>query len=223
MTQINSYKEILELFRCKDVTGSEWTQTPFIIDNNIYSTDCHCMVWFDKNIISDLSKYNVFEKSKTGLIIPTEINIEKIIPVDEIKKGLSKCPTEEGFDWVGEDVPCKECEGDGIVIWEYNHHEKEFDCPECDGDGLTKKKRRIPNGKNIIPDYALIKLGQCFIAAPIIETIVKAADLLNEESIKLISQLGAEMANLFKIGDISLLVMPVIVPSNYYNVSYTIA
>jgi len=223
LCDVDSYKSVLEIFRFKDNVGREWIKKPFVIDSNVYSTDSHCMVWFDKNNITTFSEYDVYEKTKIGTVIPTEINIEKEISVDEIKKGLEKCPTEEGFDLVGEYVPCKECDGEGTVIWEYNNHEKEWDCPVCDGDCLQSKKRQKPNGKKTIPTYAIIKLEQCFISANIFESIVKAAEFLNQKSVKLISQVSATKASLFEIGDVSLLVMPVMPPDSYENVAYNIA
>lgn len=223
LCDVNSYRSVLELFRCKDEKRKDWLLKPFVIGDNVFTTDAHCMVWFDKNIIPTFSEYDVYEEKKIGGVIPTEINIEKVIPVDEIKAGLAKCPTEDGFDWVGKDVECKECEGEGTVVWEYNNHEKEDDCPVCDGDGLSRKKRQVPNGKKNIPNYALIKLEQCFISANIFETIVKACEALNATSITLVSQLGSGKGNLFKIGNVSLLVMPVLPPDSFENVAHNIA
>jgi len=223
LCDVESYKSVLELFRCKDEKRKDWLLSPFVIGDNVFTTDAHCMVWFDKKIIPTFSEYDIYEEKKIEGVIPTEINIEKVIPIDEIKKGIAKCPTEDGFDWVGEDVECKECKGEGTVVWEYNNHEKEDDCPVCDGDGLSRKKKQVPNGKKYIPNYALIKMEQCFISANIFETIVKSCEALNATSITLISQTGSGKGNLFKIGDVSLLVMPVLPPDSYENVAHNIA
>lgn len=223
LCDVDSYKTVLEIFTCKDERRKDWLIKPFVIGDNVFSTDAHCMVWFDKNIIQTFAEYDVYEPAKIGTVIPTEMNFEKVITIDEIKAGLSKCPTEDGFDWVGEDVNCKECDGEGTVIWEYNNHEKEWDCPECYGEGLSRKKRQVPNGKKYIPNYALIKLEQCFISANIFEMIVKACEALNATSLTLVSQLGSCKGNLFKIGDVSLLVMPVLPPDNDENVAHNIA
>lgn len=219
---IDSYKNLLELFRCKDPLKLKWMQKPFVIGDNIYATDGFCMVWFNKELMPNFSEYDSYEFNKISGVIPSIMDLNKLILVDEIKTALSKCPLEDDFKEISEDISCEECGGDGKVVWEYESYEREMACPVCDGEGYISRKTKIPTGGKVIASYSTIKIGKCFLSANILDNVVKACELLDTKSITLISQLGEIKSNLFKIEDVSLLVMPMCPPEDDEKVYYTI-
>lgn len=74
---INNYKEILGIFKA-DCEKPEWILKPFVIDDNVYSTDKYCMVWFDKNLVEDVTDYGIVDKSKVINIIPQDLHLDKV-------------------------------------------------------------------------------------------------------------------------------------------------
>ena len=51
LCDVDSYKTVLELFRCKDEKRKDWLLKPFVIGENVFTTDAHCMVWLNvKNV-----------------------------------------------------------------------------------------------------------------------------------------------------------------------------
>lgn len=204
-----NYSAVLELFTCKDITRKEWSLKPFRIEGNVYATDFYCMVWFDEKLIPSAQEIIIHDNPKVLSVIPIGSNIRKQITIDDIKTAISHCPTEKDFDWVGEDIVCKECNGDGDVVWEYNEYQKEFECPKCDGEGLTSKRRQKYNGKQVVTDASLIKIKRSYFSAKFLQRIIDLAELLNESSVTLVNQPTPDKANLFEMGNVSLLIMPV--------------
>lgn len=219
---INNYKEILGIFKA-DCEKPEWILKPFVIDDNVYSTDKYCMVWFDKSLVEDVTDYGVVDKSKVINIIPQDLHLDKVITLDILKEAVSKCPQVDAFDWVGKDVECKECKGEGDVEWEYKGYTKEMSCPVCEGDGLSSRRRQRANGKKIADKDSKIKVFKSYFSGAIIQQLIQVTELVGENEVTVLSQAEEKTATLFKIGNVSLIAMPFVNDfGKVENVYYTI-
>jgi hypothetical protein len=206
------YKVILDEFVAEQdkETFLEWIKKPFIIDNEIHATDKCMLIWFNKNLINNLSKYEVYDKGKIFKIDKLACNLDFVIKVEDLVKSFEKCDKVPIMVPYGKDVFCSECEGNGKVVWEYKNHEKEFDCPKCDGDGYSQREKMIESNDLEISEGSVIKIKDSYLSARKLEKIVNAAVLLGEKEITLRHQNGSNKANLFTFGKVSVIIMPVL-------------
>ena len=210
----NPYQEVLQMFVNKEELNpdTEWYMNPFVIDDRLFSTNRVVLVWMDKNK-ADNTLYKSIETDKSEKIlsfIPSVFNLEKNIPIANIQQALDKCPQEDEMKWVGKDIVCTECNGEGEVEWEYKHHTKDFECPKCHGEGYSSKAKQVPTGRTMPKKYTKVKVSQCYIAANILAEIVRCATLLEKEVITLVHQKEALKPSIFMMDDVYFLVMPML-------------
>lgn len=218
----NNYLKILSLC-CLDNSDSderiEWLKEPFSIGDNIYSTNKYVMVYFNKSntLPADFTIDNLTEERSSRVIkLVPEVNDEKyVITIDQINTALSFCIPIPEYETVGRDVICSECSGEGYVEWHYEgkkngKYSKEFECPVCGGEGLSSKTKKVPTGGNTFSANELVKFGKCYFSSLNTNYIKKIAELLGEKEVYLISQKSHDGASLFRIGDVSLIIMPLI-------------
>jgi len=211
-TQVqNPYSEVLQMFVTKDGRDpdNEWRLQPFLIEESLFSVNSHSIVWMNKNKIEN-ALYKDIEIDKNMVLrnIPSVFNLEKNIPIANIQQALDKCPQEDEMKWVGKDIVCTECNGEGQVEWEYKHHTKDFECPKCHGEGLSSKAKQVPTGRTMPEKYWKVKICECYIAANILTELVRCATLLEKEVITLVHQTEALKPTIFMIDDVYFLVMP---------------
>lgn len=94
---------------------------------------------------------------------------------------FEKYKTDQEFEVIGEDIECKECDGQGLVVWTYKHHEADHECPVCEGDGLEQRKRSKATGRNAVPKYEYIaQIGDAKFDLYYINKVIKAAEILEQ-------------------------------------------
>lgn len=207
----NPYQEVLQMFVTKKELSpdNKWRLQPFIIVESLFSVNSYSIVWMNKNKIQN-ALYKDIEIDKDMVLrnIPSVFNLEKNIPIANIQQALDKCPQEDEMKWVGKDIVCTECKGEGEVEWEYKHHTQNFECPKCHGEGYSSKARQVPTGHTIPEKYTKVKIGECYIAANILAELVHCATLLEKEIATLVHQTEALKPSIFMIDDVYFLVMP---------------
>jgi hypothetical protein len=213
-TQVqNPYLEVLQMFVTKDDRDpeNEWRLQPFVIDDHLFSTNGHVLVRMDKNK-TDASLYKdiQIEKSRVLVKIPAFLNSEKHIPISVIQQALDKLPQDAEMKWVGKDIVCTECNGEGEVEWEYKHHTKYFECPKCHGEGLSSKAKQVPTGRTIPEKYSKVKIGNCYISGVILMELVNSAAMLDKQIVTLIHQTKHNNPTIFLIDEVYFLVMPML-------------
>lgn len=110
-----------------------------------------CNVFYDGEYANATNAHIAIRwKDKTGEINPKAPNVKAIF--DGFKCESQKVFSAKEYDkWkdnlplVKELIPCDDCDGDGQVEWNYNHHTKMDDCPECDGKGGTLTRNMVPD------------------------------------------------------------------------------
>jgi hypothetical protein len=203
------YESILKIFTSKD-DFRNWMQTSFLVGKKVVATNGWSLVAVPKfnNSYEDNS-----EKTKT--VYPIEYNCDKDILITEIKKAIAKAPLIDCFDEQKEKYDA--CYGDGEVEYEFSHRMKDYtiehECPICDGQGITYKTSAIPNGKKEIDYFKHIRIGNSIFNIKRLEDLIKTAELLESDKVKLVKQTGSQQTNLFAIKDVEVLLMPVMVSS----------
>jgi len=202
------YVNVLNLYVGNDELRS-WINEPFFIENLAIATNARELVFFDKNLSE--KELNVCGNENPQLIlnnIPEQRNKDYKLNIEEIETYLKNAPKVDVLKTVGKDVKCTECDGDGQVEWEYENWTKEFDCPKCYGDGYESESRQIPTGEFEIDPINLVDIKNSRFSIKMIERLLKVKDLLRETEIILVFQEAENMANIFKIGKVEILCMP---------------
>ena len=202
------YSDVLNLYVGKDEYRN-WLCEPFFIGNLAIATNAHELVFFEKELSE--KELNVCGNENPQLIlnnIPEQRNQDYKLNIEEIETYLKNAPKVDVLKTVGEDIKCTECDGDGQVEWEYNNWTKDFDCPKCDGDGYESESKQIPTGEFEIDGLNLVDVKNSRFSIKMIERLLKVKDLLLENEITLVFQEAENKANVFKIGKVEILCMP---------------
>jgi predicted nucleic-acid-binding Zn-ribbon protein len=202
------YVNVLNVFTGKDELRP-WIEKPFFIDNLAIATDCHQLIFFDKKLVA--IELPLCENQNPQLIlnnIPEQRNCNFKLNIDEIENCFKTAPITDVLKTVGEDIKCSECGGDGEVEWEYESWTKDFECPKCDGDGYESESRQIPTGEKELDKTSLVDVKNSRFSIKMIERLLKVKNLLSETEITLVFQEGENMANVFRIGKVEILCMP---------------
>lgn len=202
------YVNVLNLYVGKDEYRN-WLCEPFFIGNLAIATNAHELVFFDKNLSEN--ELNICGNENPQLIlnnIPEQRNQDYKLNIEEIETYLKTAPKVDILKTIGKDIKCTECDGDGQVEWEYESWTKDFDCPKCDGDGFESESRQIPTGQFETDPINLVDVKNSRFSIKMIERLLKVKDILSENEITLVFQEAENMANVFKIGKVEILCMP---------------
>ena len=202
------YGDVLNLYIGNDEYRN-WLCEPFFIGDLAIATNAHEMVFFDKKLVE--KELNFCGNANPQIVsnnIPKQRNQDFKLNIEEIESCLKNIPLVDIFKEDGEDIKCSECGGDGEVEWEYESWTKDFECPKCDGDGYESESRKVPTGEFEIDGVNLIDVKNSRFSVKMIERLLQVSRLLKENEITLVFQEGENMANVFKIGKVEILCMP---------------
>ena len=179
----------------------EWTQRPFTIGNNVYSTDGESIVKVPKEFVSTFVEFQKEEIVKRILYF---FNFKPqnllTVNVQDLKDTIGKIPLIDECRNSDEDGKCKECDGRGEVEWEYEEYTKEMDCPICDGDGVIPDHKKEKTGRKIRSKGYFVDFNETIIRTCIIEQLINISCLLKVDEIELISQTAPNNEIVFKVG-----------------------
>ena len=176
---------------------------PFEINGKVYATDASTLVMTDKTNI-DFVLDNEHTPPNCEAIIP-KANTSLIL--DITKEMFELLKTADEYEFVGKDIECKACEGDGEVEWYFENYTHEFDCPVCDGHGWEEEKKGIKTGGKTF-GKCLVKIKDAYFSPDKVYKLIKVRDILGGE-IELISYSKSTSGAMFKIGMCEILLMPV--------------
>lgn len=206
----NIYDFILKMFCSEDETHRVWMNKPFQYQNKAIATDAHVMVIMGLELVSDLPPATEDTPKSIDSLINLEKNLNFEIPLDILKEGLMKFDFAPELKQSGKYINCKECDGEGEVEWEYESYRSDFDCPVCDGSGYSSEPITYHTGNFDLAKYQKAKIIDCALDPIYLLLLYKTALILGEEKITLISQVAHNKSNLFRIGNIEALVMPLL-------------
>lgn len=226
---MNKYQKILNLFVSTDELRS-WMQTPFIIDDKAYSTNGWALVAFDLKNLTEIGEFRAFNADKLSGVYPLEQNLDKTYSIVDLKELFKKVPQVEDFDEEEKEDTCEECSGSGEVTFtyedsKYKDHELDGECPICDGFGKCKQTIEKPNGKMVDDCNSKCVIGNSLFFANKIKHIIDVAEILEVSEFKHIHQTTSNKQNVFKIGDVDLLLMPTMSEGDFHSdgVAFNIA
>lgn len=184
----------------------EWMKTPFNSGGKTFSTDGDVMV------VVPLQDDYEDQTEKIKNVYPVEKNMDMPISVLELRTKLDLFPKVDCFDEVISE--CDACHGSGNVEFEFEHSYKTYyldgDCPICDGDGKLEKASETPSGKKEFDYTKYFQIGNSAFNLNKIEDLLFVASETGIETIKLVKQTKKSASSLFEIGEVELLVMPVL-------------
>ena len=122
---------------------------PFELNGYVYATDRHIIIRCKKEHV-DFTAHVLENPLKTyGVFL--EHNTNKQISFNDIDFELYK--DEPELELKGKDIYCRECNGDGEVLWKYERWNQMFECPACGGCGHESKSRWVETGNKTFGDY----------------------------------------------------------------------
>ena len=157
--------------------------------------------------------FSSFEMLFKGVYLKKGDEPKTIIQIDEVNRILNVCPRIETQKT--NRIYCKECKGDGIVIYKYKStelpsktYEEEYNCPVCFGDGYGYGMQAEFSSTYIIDEDAIIKFGLNYFTMGVFSKILEASRLL-ENPVEMVYQSENSLNdNLFKVGEVEFLAMP---------------
>jgi hypothetical protein len=216
---MNKYLEILNLFVSNDDLRPAMTAPNKGVEFTS-ATDAHSIIYFPNDL---LPKDTAFEDKggKYPDVMPyikVEDNCNNLLRLENIKSVLLKCPLIEDFDEEEKENTCDECDGSGEVTFTYEDgklkdHEMEGECPICDGQGNCVQTVEKPNGKMIYDSQYHLNIDDCKMSIFLIERLMKVAEILDSK-IFIVNKTDANKAVTFKVGQVKVMLMPIMRDDN---------
>jgi len=213
---MNKYLEILQMFVGQDDLRPAMT-VPNIGNEYASATDAHALVFFDKSLLPENTVFETdFGEKLKYPDIQRFIELEDIcnnrLDLQKVNDIISKCPLIEDFDEEEKEDTCNECDGSGEVTYtyedsKYKDHELDGECPICEGFGKCTQTIEKPNGKMVKNNEYYLQCGISYLSVFMIEKLLKVQQIIGGD-ISIINQTYPNKEILFKVGDIKVLIMP---------------
>lgn len=213
---MNKYLEILQMFVGQDDLRPAMT-VPNIGNEYASATDAHALVFFDKSLLPENTVFETdFGEKLKYPDIQRFIELEDIcnnrLDLQKVNDIISKCPLIEDFDEEEKEDTCNECDGSGEVTYtyedsKYKDHELDGECPICEGFGKCTQTIEKPNGKMVKNNEYYLQCGISYLSVFMIEKLLKVQQIIGGD-ISIVNQTYPNKEILFKVGDIKVLIMP---------------
>lgn len=208
---MNKYDKVLSL--CVGQHDlRQWMNKPFLYKDKVYATDAHIMCCVPTSLVE--AEYSPIEHSHPeNVVCVMSKPIEPLLRLTlaEIKAIKESCPMVDDYDEKGEEKQCDCCDGYGTVEYEFSYKKdyftEEHDCPICKGDGKAETKVKVPNGKKVIDDKAMVQIGLSYFGMEWFKVLVEICEIMESDAVLVSGQISNK-PSLFQIGDILFLIMP---------------
>lgn len=213
------YHQILRFFVGNDEMRPAM-MSPFIQEDFAIATDAHALICFKKELLGE-SKVKPNEKAPNALaVIPAEENMSMEFDTIEMRKQISKSRKIAKETYEVKKSKCPDCDGCGFVDYEFSdykgkRHEIEETCPTCKSEDEWIAIKNRKTGDEIENFKELFKIKNSFIDVNLFEKLVKTAELLSVEKIKLVYRKSELGIHKFNIGKCTICIMPVYQPKDY--------
>lgn len=173
-------KELLSLFINTEMGCPQYAE-PFLKNGYVYATDVNKLIRIKADILNDQYKS---DRVRWSWSLPND-NCDILITRMELEKALACVPQQKETII----VDCPECDGSGVVFWEYidkkrESHEIEAVCPICDGNGREEKE----TGKIIPSPSAPIAIGDSKLRAGDVQVLLEAMKIIGVTQVHIASQ-----------------------------------
>lgn len=173
-------KELLSLFINTEMGCPQYAE-PFLKNGYVYATDANKLIRIKADILNDQYKS---DRVRWLWSLPND-NCDILITRMELEKALACVPQQKETIT----VDCPECDGSGVVFWEYidkkrESHEIEAVCPICDGNGREEKE----TGKIIPSPSVPITIGDSKLRAGDVQVLLEAMKIIGVTQVHIASQ-----------------------------------
>lgn len=198
-------EKIFKLFTGKDELRPVFDE-PFIVGEYVYATDSRYLIMTDKKLINfDVkNQYNKFTREKMESIIPKTTKLKKL---DIDLNYFESLKTADEYENHEKRMNCDECDGFGVVDWEYNNYTREDDCPVCYGTGGRDESKMVKTGRKTYIDCR-VKISDAYFDIHIFDLLLKVMSITNESSY-IASKIKPNEGVKFKVGEYYIVLMPV--------------
>lgn len=195
---------VLELFYSKDKLRPAM-QSAFKQNGKVYATDAYTAICIDEEHF-DFEIVNEFQDKapNMGKIYPEE-NTGRILNVSI--SDFEKFMTEDEVKYLGEDISCDTCDGEGEVEWEFEHWTQEFDCPRCHGTGLSYKAQEVKTGNKTLGNYK-VRIGDAYFDIRKFFKLIRVQQILGGEIEIIHVPEKPTGPHVFKVGICKIIIMP---------------
>lgn len=138
-------KEILEMYVAPNFA---WFNSSFSQEGYVIATDGCVLIRIRQSQTE--GEYINIERPNVKSVFK-ETTSSSILTICSINKMLSNVKKVKEVKYIGKDIKCHECNGEGTVLWEYRSYAEEFDCPVCNGTGYESCEKEVQTGM-MIPD-----------------------------------------------------------------------
>lgn len=222
---MNNYDKALSLcLPDPKLEHRKWTHLPFIIGDNVYSTNCYLMGYAPvSKLEQEYDSINGLSPESVLSSIPEPKEAILTVCSQDFEFFRNHCPKVEDFDTIGENKDCRCCDGKGEVEYELFYEKQTYyewlKCPICIGVGVSEQEVKKPNGKMIFDYNKEVRIGLSHFNTRSFEILMNICELLGSDA-ELISQEGILKQSLFRIGDFHLLLMPRYHESDWEDTSF---
>ena len=221
---MNKFEKALLPFLDNGIDGREWMtyvnthEDTYVTTNAYYLAVCDTKlcpnIQNTEHVNEDIKPNEGFYKAMNGFKT-LDNNVKLTIPIAEIESLINKHKPKPI------QLPiCPECEGSGEVKYSYTckngtTYKEEYDCPVCDGNGEQYSDKYNPNP-------VVFQFNKTFIRLSLFIPIIEAAKLLKEKEISLTHNAKPSTATKWKLGAMTLLLMPTIFDDYTIAKKYTL-
>lgn len=192
-----------------EIAVNEAIQAPRDRGDYVMATDNHILIKVDKSLLK-----GEYQEAKKPNLAPIIENGNIRLTLSQLEEALSKCPQEEEEEEVAPAIPCRHCDGEGTVEWEFEDkdlhtHYQTDECPICKGSGNEREAIVRKTGRSF-PEYNIpILVDGVILNAYYIGAIVETMKQLGISEIRHTGIYKDAIANVFRIAEgITVILMP---------------
>lgn len=167
---------------------------PFVDEGVVYATNRHVLIYAPESVLDFQAQAAVRGTPNAKLVI-NPANTSRALNV--------KSEDFEALKTEDRTVFCEYCDGEGEVEWEFERWTKTDECPACKGEGEKVDKK----GPKTFPKYHYTKLGHAYFATRYFYKLFEVRNVVGGD-IVLVRSGKPNEAHFFKIGNLSVVVMP---------------
>lgn len=187
--KIKNEDELLGLFIDVDgILSNTWLPFLHPTYNEVWATDGHVIIRIPPERLN--KQYKPTDGCERLKLPTVEHPCSKSCTLAAIKQALEACPLVDEVETEEYEEKCEECDGTGMVEWEYTDgkmktHYQDFDCPKCDGDGVIMHEKETKTGKKVSDEDAIIQIGAALFRYRILRIVADALKMLGADTVNI--------------------------------------
>ena len=176
--------KLFNIFLAGENSFYSFATEPIMYGDYVIATDGFSAVFVKESITNGI--YKRFNKRLNEY---ADSGYSHIITIEEIKKAIDRVLTLATVK--DEETECPECNGSGMVTWEYydnyNHfHTMDYNCPICNGLGIIDSNKCIIEENKVKDKFSLIGFGPINISVEDVIKLYKAMAIIGIDTCEMI-------------------------------------